>query len=124
MKKAIILLILILLLSAKAFSKEILLSGPTSSDCIISTTITEDRSCETLNGLFAEVNCEMCHSIDGSNSNMAPDLSDLRNRTAPKDTIDWLSKHLFIEPRFSNFGSSGPKCEDITGFTIYLFLCL
>lgn len=124
MKKAIILLALILLLSAKAFSKEILLPGLTSSDCITSTSITEDRSCETLNRLFTEINCEMCHSIDGSNSNMAPDLSGIRNRMAPKDVIDWLSKHLFIEPRFSMFGSSGPKCEDITGFTIYLFLCL
>jgi len=72
---------------------------------------------------FIQSNCMFCHSIDGSDSGIAPDLLDIPFRYNAKTLRKWFSEHLFEEPRLSMFaGLDGPTEQQIVDLMEYLRL--
>ncbi|MGA1868200.1 MAG: c-type cytochrome [bacterium] len=72
--------------------------------------------------LFDEVNCLLCHLLDGEGGglNDAPDLKGVSTRKTGDEIPKWLKTHLFEEPRLSMFEDEPPTDEDIADLTAYL----
>ena len=71
--------------------------------------------------IFDEVNCLMCHLLNGEGGGLedAPDLAGVRERIKVDEMKKWLKEHLFEEPRISMF-EEDPTDEDIQNLTDYL----
>ena len=71
--------------------------------------------------IFEEVNCLMCHLLNGEGGGLedAPDLAGVSTRLKPDEMAEWLEDHLYEEPRLSMF-EEDPTDEDIRNLTDYL----
>lgn len=71
--------------------------------------------------IFDEVNCLMCHLLNGEGGGLedAPDLAGVSTRRKPEEIKKWLKEHLYEEPRLSMF-EEDPTDEDISNLTDYL----
>ncbi len=72
--------------------------------------------------IFDEVNCLMCHLLNGEGGGLddkAPDLAGVSSRKKSGEIKEWLKKHLYEEPRLSMFEEE-PTDQDISNLTDYL----
>ena len=71
--------------------------------------------------IFDEVNCLMCHLLNGEGGGLedAPDLAGVSTRLKAEEMKTWLKEHLYEEPRLSMF-EEDPTDEDISNLTDYL----
>jgi len=79
------------------------------------------ESAQTGQEIFDEVNCLMCHLLNGEGGGLedAPDLAGVNQRLKPDEMNKWLKGHLYEEPRISMF-EEDPTDEDIQNLTDYL----
>ncbi|MGA1874062.1 MAG: c-type cytochrome [bacterium] len=71
--------------------------------------------------LFEEVNCLMCHLLNGEGGGLegAPDLAKVSTRRDEANLREWVKTHLFEEPRIDMFEEK-PTDEDIEAILQYL----
>jgi mono/diheme cytochrome c family protein len=71
--------------------------------------------------LFEEVNCLMCHLLNGEGGGLegAPDLAEVSTRRDEANLSEWLKTHLFEEPRIDMF-EEAPTDENIEAIVQYL----
>ncbi len=71
--------------------------------------------------LFEEVNCLMCHLLNGEGGGLedAPDFAGVSTRLKLEDMKKWLKEHLYEEPRLSMF-EEDPTDEDVQNLMDYL----
>lgn len=83
------------------------------------TTLSE--SAQAGQAIFEEVNCLMCHLLNGEGGGLddAPDLAGVSQRLDPEKMKAWLKDHLYEEPRLSMF-EEDPTDQDIANLTDYL----
>lgn len=79
------------------------------------------ESAQTGNEIFEEVNCLMCHLLNGEGGGLedAPDLAGVSTRLKPEEMKKWLKEHLYEEPRLSMF-EEDPTDEEIDNLTDFL----
>ena len=79
------------------------------------------ESAQTGQEIFDEVNCLMCHLLNGEGGGLedAPDLAGVAARLKAEEMKKWLKGHLYEEPRISMF-EEDPTDEDIQNLTDYL----
>jgi hypothetical protein len=79
------------------------------------------ESAQTGNEIFEEVNCLMCHLLNGEGGGLddAPDLAGVSTRLKPEEMNKWLKEHLYEEPRLSMF-EEDPTDEEIGNLTDFL----
>ncbi|MGA1864625.1 MAG: c-type cytochrome [bacterium] len=79
------------------------------------------ESAQSGNEIFEEVNCLMCHLLNGEGGGLedAPDLAGVSTRLKPEEMKKWLKEHLYEEPRLSMF-EEDPTDEDIDNLTDFL----
>lgn len=79
------------------------------------------ESAQSGNEIFEEVNCLMCHLLNGEGGGLddAPDLAGVSTRLKPEEIKKWLKEHLYEEPRLSMF-EEDPTDEDIDNLTDFL----
>ena len=82
---------------------------------------TLSESAQAGQALFDEVNCLMCHLLNGEGGGLedAPDLAGVSQRLNPEDMKTWLKEHLYEEPRLSMF-EEDPTDQEIASLTDYL----
>lgn len=82
---------------------------------------TLSESAQTGKEIFEEVNCLMCHLLNGEGGGLddAPDLAGVATRLKPEEMIKWLKEHLYEEPRISMF-EEDPTDDDIKNLTDFL----
>jgi mono/diheme cytochrome c family protein len=82
---------------------------------------TLSESAQTGKEIFEEVNCLMCHLLNGEGGGLedAPDLAGVSTRLKPEEMKKWLNEHLYEEPRLSMF-EEDPTDEDISNLTDFL----
>ena len=71
--------------------------------------------------IFDEVNCLLCHLLNGEGGGLedAPDFAGVSTRKTDAEFTEWLSAHLFEEPRILMF-EEPPTDEDIANLKAYL----
>lgn len=72
--------------------------------------------------IFDEVNCLLCHKLNGEGGGLdenAPDLAGVSARKKADEINKWLKTHLYEEPRLSMF-EEDPTDQDISSLTDYL----
>lgn len=71
--------------------------------------------------IFDEVNCLMCHLLNGEGGGLedAPDLAGVSANLKPEEMKGWLKDHLYEEPRLSMF-EEDPTDEEIGNLMDYL----
>lgn len=79
------------------------------------------ESAQTGKEIFNEVNCLMCHMLNGEGGGLedAPDLAGVSSRKKPGEINEWLKKHLYEEPRISMFEEE-PTDQNISNLADYL----
>ncbi|MBN2373209.1 cytochrome c [bacterium] len=79
------------------------------------------ESAQSGQNIFEEVNCLMCHLLNGEGGGLddAPDLAGVSTRLKPEEMKKWLKDHLYEEPRLSMF-EEDPTDDDIGKLTDYL----
>jgi mono/diheme cytochrome c family protein len=79
------------------------------------------ESAQTGQEIFDDVNCLMCHLLNGEGGGLedAPDFVGVSKRLKADEMKKWLKGHLYEEPRLSMF-EEDPTDEDINDLTEYL----